>query len=46
MAKFILGLLTGFIVGVLFEAYADNGGLHDLAIELRGALARYLPVNN
>ena len=46
MAKFILGLLTGVIVGILFEAYADNGGLHDLAIELRGELTKYLPGNN
>ena len=46
MAKFILGLLTGFIAGVLFEAYVDNGGLHELVIELRGDLAKYMPMNN
>jgi hypothetical protein len=46
MAKFILGLLMGFIVGILFEAYADNGGLHDLAIQMRGELAKYMPINN
>ena len=38
-------LPTLFIIGILFEAYADNGGLQDLAIELRGAWAKYMPNN-
>lgn len=46
MAKFILGLLTGIIIGILFEAYLDNGGLHNLAIQMRGEMAKYLPINN
>jgi len=46
VAKFILGLLTGVIIGILIEAYLDNGGLHELAIQMRGELAKYLPINN
>jgi hypothetical protein len=46
MAKFIMGLLLGIIIGLLYSSYFSDGGLNDLASKARSVVSRHLPVNN
>lgn len=46
MAKFILGLLVGLTVGLIYSSYFTMGGLNDLAVKARAELGRHIPVNN
>ena len=46
MAKFILGLLVGLAIGILFGSYFSDGGLNDLTYKARATLARHMPVND
>jgi hypothetical protein len=46
MAKFILGLLVGLTIGILYGSYFSSGGLNDLTYKARATLSRHMPVNN
>ena len=46
MAKFILGLLVGMTVGMLYSSYFAGNDLNDLTNKARAVVARHLPVNN
>jgi preprotein translocase subunit SecF len=46
MAKFIMGLLVGVVIGLLSSSYFSAGELNDLTIKARSVVSRHLPVNN
>ena len=46
MAKFILGLLVGVMIGMLSSSYFAGTSLNDLTISARAVAAKHLPVNN
>jgi hypothetical protein len=46
MAKFIMGLLIGVVIGLLSSSYFSTTGLNDLTNRARSAVARHLPVSN
>ena len=46
MAKFIMGLLLGITIGMLYSSYFSDSGLNDLTNKARSAVSRHLPVGN
>ncbi|HEY2834975.1 MAG TPA: hypothetical protein VGI89_00305 [Rhizomicrobium sp.] len=46
MAKFILGLLVGLAIGIVYSSYFSRGELNDLTVKARGELGRHMPINN
>ena len=46
MAKFIMGLLLGITIGILYSSYFSDGGLNDLTNKARSVVSRHLPINN
>ena len=46
MAKFIIGLLVGIVIGIVYSSYFSIGGLNDLTNQARSVVGRHLPVNN
>jgi hypothetical protein len=46
MAKFIMGLLVGIVVGMMYSSYFSIGSLNDLTSRARAVVSRHLPVNN
>lgn len=46
MAKFLMGLLLGITIGMLYSSYFSDGGLSDLANQARSVVSRHVPVNN
>lgn len=46
MAKFMGGLLIGFVIGILATAYLAGNDLDDLTAKARSALARHMPIND
>ncbi len=45
MAKFILGLLVGIIIGLLSASYFSSNGLNNLTGKARAVVAKHFPVN-
>ena len=46
MAKFIMGLLLGITIGMLYSSYFSDSGWNDLTNKARSVGSRHLPVNN
>ncbi|MGZ5922677.1 MAG: hypothetical protein ACXWLT_12995 [Rhizomicrobium sp.] len=46
MAKFIMGLLLGITIGMLYSSYFSDSGWNDLTNKARSVVSRHLPVNN
>jgi hypothetical protein len=46
MAKFIMGLLVGIAIGMLFSSSFSDSGLNDLTNKARSMVSRHLPINN
>jgi preprotein translocase subunit SecF len=46
MAKFILGLLVGLVIGLVSSPYFSRGELNDLSVKARAELGRHVPINN
>lgn len=46
MAKFILGLVTGLVIGFLFSPYLTGTDMNVLVHDARSAIARYIPLSN
>jgi uncharacterized membrane protein len=46
MAKFIMGLLVGIVIGIMYSSYFSIGDLNDLTSRARTVISRHLPVNN
>lgn len=46
MAKFILGLVTGLVIGLLYSSYFASPDLNTLTAKARAAVSRHMPVNN
>jgi hypothetical protein len=46
MAKFILGLLVGIVIGIGYSSYFSRGELNDLTVKARSELGRHIPINN
>ena len=46
MAKFILGLLVGLVIGLVYSSYFTKSELNHLTVKARGELGRHLPINN
>ena len=46
MAKFILGLLMGVVVGMLYSSYFSASELNNLTTKARTELGRHMPINN
>ena len=46
MAKFLMGLLVGAVIGLLSSSYFSSTGLNDLTNQARSVVARHLPVSN
>jgi hypothetical protein len=46
MAKFILGLVVGLAIGLLYSSYFSKSELNDLTVKARGELGKHLPINN
>ncbi|MEP6830338.1 MAG: hypothetical protein ABI963_08365 [Rhizomicrobium sp.] len=46
MAKFILGLVTGLVIGLLYSSYFASPDLNDLTRKARATMSRHMPVNN
>lgn len=46
MAKFVLGLLMGLIIGMLFSNYVSTSELNNLTAKARTELGKHMPINN
>jgi len=46
MAKFILGLVVGLAIGLVYSSYFSKAQLNDLTVKARSELGRHIPVNN
>jgi hypothetical protein len=46
MAKFILGLLVGLAVGMVYSSYFSKAELNDLTVKARSELGKHMPINN
>lgn len=46
MAKFILGLVTGLVLGLLYSSYFAGRDLNDLTVKARAAVSRHIPGTN
>jgi hypothetical protein len=46
MAKFLVGLLAGLVIGFLSSSYFSGRDLNDFARKARSAISRHYPVNN
>jgi hypothetical protein len=46
MAKFILGLLVGLAIGIVYSSYFSRSELNDITVKARGELGRHMPINN
>jgi hypothetical protein len=46
MTKFILGLVTGLVIGVLYSSYFATPDLNHLVGTARSTLGRHVPINN
>jgi hypothetical protein len=46
MAKFIMGLLLGIVIGLLSSSYFSSAGLNDLTNQARSVVSRHLSGSN
>jgi hypothetical protein len=46
MAKFILGLLVGLLIGIAFSSYFSKSELTELTVKARSELGKHMPINN
>lgn len=46
MAKFILGLMVGLLIGFVYSSYFSKGELSDLTVKARAELGKHVPINN
>ena len=46
MAKFILGLLVGLVIGIGYASYFTKSELNDLSAKARSELGKHIPINN
>jgi hypothetical protein len=46
MPKFIMGLLVGIVIGMLYSSYFSGGGLNDLTNKARSMISQHLPGSN
>ena len=46
MAKFILGLVLGLVVGIAYSSYFSKSELNDLTVKARSELGKHVPINN
>ncbi len=43
MAKFILGLVTGLVIGLLYSSYFSIPDWNNLAVKARAVVSRHIP---
>ncbi len=43
MAKFILGLVTGLVIGLLYSSYFSIPDWNSLTVKARAVVARHIP---
>lgn len=46
MTKFILGVLVGLTIGMLYSSYFSSNELNTLTVKARTELGKHMPINN
>lgn len=46
MAKFILGLVTGLVIGLMYSSYFSIPDWNSLTVKARAMVSQHMPVND